>query len=367
VLQRDYADRFDISVFTTDADHKEPYRMTTYNYQGARVYRSTILWREHMDWHPSDAKMGALFSEYLAVEQPDLVHFHCIQRLTASVVEVTITAKIPYIVTVHDAWWISDYQFLVDANNIVYPEGHPDPYQPCTPPHNISQVDSIERALYLKSLLSEAQAVLTVSDCFADIYRKNGIPHIHTNKNGISENIAWQAKNTRYTDKVVCGHVGGMAEHKGYFLLKQTIEFMQPKNIELLIVDHSRDEDYRLQTQWGNVTVTFIGRVNQLHVVTLYQQIDVLFAPSTWPESYGLVTREAAACGCWVVASTMGGIGEDVVEGKSGFIIEPTVNALSEIITRIEQKPALFKGYAKTDTLRRVSEQVAELATQFLG
>ncbi|PPD51246.1 MAG: glycosyl transferase, partial [Methylobacter sp.] len=323
LLQRDYHNQFDLSVFTSDADVKAPYQMTVYNYEGARVYRSSILWREHMDWHPSDDKMGELFAEYLEAERPELVHFHCIQRLTASVVEATRKAEIPYIVTVHDAWWISDYQFLVDANHVVYPEGHPDPYEPCTPPGNISQLESVERILFLKDLLRGADAVLTVSKRFAEIYRKNEIPTVRVNKNGISETLPWQAKDTRHTDKVVCGHVGGMAEHKGYFLLKAAVEAVQPEHLEMLIVDHSQDEGYRLQTHWGRVPVTFIGRMAQPRVPELYRQIDVLFAPSTWPESYGLVTREAAACGCWVVASNMGGIGEDVIEGKSGFVIEP--------------------------------------------
>jgi glycosyltransferase involved in cell wall biosynthesis len=367
LLQRDYADQFEISVFTSDAESQQPYQMTLYNHQGARVYRSTILWREHMDWHPSDEKMGALFSEYLAAEQPDLVHFHCIQRLTASIVDATVAAQIPYIVTVHDAWWISDYQFLVDANHVVYPDGHPDPYSPCTPPKNISAVESIERVLYLKALLNNADASLTVSNCFAEIYRKNEIPRIRVNKNGISESLTWQAKDTHYTDKVVCGHVGGMAEHKGYFLLKEAIEALQPEHLEMLVVDHSQEEDYRLQTQWGGVPVTFVGRMNQSRVVELYQQLDVLFAPSTWPESYGLVTREAAACGCWIVASSMGGIGEDVIEGTSGFIVEPTLEALSGCIKKIDNNHLIYKGAPEGHAIRSVAEQVRELVDIYLA
>lgn len=362
-LQRDdHQGDFEFSVFTSDADFKPPYQMTLYNHKGVRVYRSTILWRENMDWHPCDEQMATLFSEYLKIEQPDLVHFHCVQRLTASVIEATIKAQIPYIVTAHDAWWISDYQFLVDnKRHIAYPEGHPEPYQPHPTPDNISLSDSFERTLYLKGLLHDAKAVLTVSNRFADIYRKNGVQQIRVNKNGISESLEWQSKDTRHTGKVVCGHVGGMAEHKGYFLLKSAIETLQPTHLEMLIVDHSQEEGYRMQTHWGDVPVTFVGRFGQSRVVNLYRQIDVLFAPSTWPESYGLVTREAAACGCWVVASAMGGIGEDVIDGKSGFVIEPTQEALIRCIKMIERKPSKFKGKPPTAPVRLVSEQVKEL------
>lgn len=361
-LQKNYSDKFELCVFTSNAEHKAPYQIAVYNYQGIRVYRSSVLWRENMDWHSKDNSIKQLFGNYLAVERPDLIHFHCIQRLTASVVEAAQEAKIPYIVTVHDAWWISDYQFLVDADNNVYPEGHPDLNELYLLPDNVSRANSIERIHYLKGLLHQAHEVLTVSEAFARIYQKNGIPQVQVNKNGISETVHWQEKVTLYTDKVVCGHVGGMSEHKGYFLLKTAVEELQPKNIELLIVDHSKEEGYRHKSHWGKVLVTFIGRVSQTDVVELYQQIDVLFAPSIWPESYGLVTREAAACGCWIVASNMGGIGEDVVEGVSGFVIDANVDALSKCLEQIDEKIAKFKGKTPSSTLRRVTEQVKELA-----
>ncbi len=361
LLQKDYADQFELCVFTSDADHKPPYQMTMYAYEGVRVYRSTILWREHMDWHPRDEKMGELFAAFLTAEKPDMVHFHCIQRLTASAIEATQKAGIPYMVTVHDAWWISDYQFLVDGDNKVYPEGHPDPYETYTPPGNISWETSNERILYLKDLLHGARHVLTVSKCFADIYRKNMISEIVVNKNGISGSLPWQPKNTRDKTRVVCGHIGGMAEHKGYNLLKAAIEALQPKNLEMLVVDHSQEDGYIAQDYWGQVPVTFIGRVKQTNIADLYRRIDVLFAPSIWPESYGLVTREAAACGCWVVASNLGGIGEDVIEGKSGFVIDPTLEALTDCLEKIDAKPALFKEEAMPGDIRAVDEQVNEL------
>lgn len=360
-LKDEYADQYEITVFTSQAEHKPPYQMDTYTHEGTRVYRTTIQWREHMDWYPQDEQVGKLFAEYLEAEKPDLIHFHCIQRLGGSIIEAAQKAEIPYIVTVHDAWWISDYQFLVDTKNKVYPDGHPDIYEKRALPNNISLEASIERALYLKDLLRQAEKVLTVSNRFAEIYRKNGIPDIIINKNGISETTHWQPKNTSNKTKIVCGHIGGMAEHKGYFLLKDAVKALQPKNIELLVVDHSHEENYRHPVLWGKVPVTFTGRVRQEHIVDLYRQIDVLFAPSKWPESYGLVTREAAACGCWVVASNLGGIGEDVIEGQSGFVIEPTLKALVACLEKIDSDPSRYKGLAEPQQLRSVKEQVNEL------
>lgn len=357
-----YQDDYDFCIFTADAEpRKQSHQLTSYLYHGIPVYRASTLWRVNMDWHPTDPKMYDLFTQFLEHEQPDLIHFHCVQRLTASIVEAARDANIPYLVTVHDAWWISDYQFLVDPQGKVYPEGHQNLYELLTLPAGISLDASIDRRYYLKSLLQDAKQVLTVSEAFADIYRKNGIEHIAVTRNGISQHIHWQPKQTQYTDRVVCALIGGMSAHKGYDILKQAVLQTQPSHLCFLIVDHAKESNYRQEHFWGNVSVTFIGKIKQADIVALYQQIDVLFAPSIWPESFGLVTREAAACGCWIVASNRGGIGEDVVENENGHIIEPTEAALIDVLKKIDQNDKHYKNMPKTLPIRNAEEQVIEV------
>lgn len=361
VLQEKYGNEFELVVFTSDERCTKPYQVTTYQHQGVTVYRSTIQYRENMDWHPKDDEMYKLFEQFLEVEQPDLVHFHCVQRMTASIVEATKDKGVPYVVTAHDAWWISDHQFLVDGDGRVYADGHPDIYEPRSLPNNVSLGDSIERVMYFQDLLNGADKILTVSESFADIYRKNGYPQTLVNKNGISSTVNWEPKQTGHTDKVVCAHIGSMAIHKGYFLLKEVIEEVQPKNIEMLVVDHSKPEGYESTEYWGDVPVTFIGRVSQTGITELYQRMDVLFAPSLWPESFGLVTREAAACGCWVVASSLGGMGEDVIEGETGLRVTPDFMNLSKVVCEIDGNTQKFKQTINQLDIRDVSSQVDDL------
>lgn len=361
-LVKDYAGQFDLCVFTADVECREPHKLTVYNHKGCRVYRATTLWREHMDWHPKDPEMYRLFNEFLEIEKPDLIHFHCVQRLTASIVAAAKDSGVPYVVTTHDAWWISDFQFLVDHNSKVYPQGHPDLYDKIELPTNIKLADSIERRRDLKELLLGAAEVLTVSNAFAEIYRANGIAEVTVTPNGISDVVEWRSKDTAYSSKVVCGHVGGMSEHKGYYLLKEAILASQPKNIELLVVDHSKEEGYEHHSLWGDVPVKFIGRVRQENVVHLYRQIDVLFAPSTWPESFGLVSREAVACGCWVVASNLGGIGEDIVPGVNGYLIEPSESDIANVLVRIDGAVIAHKQLSCEVTRKTAADQVSLLA-----
>ena len=366
VLIDQYKDEFELVVFTSDVNmQNKPYTLDSYIYKGVRIYRSSVIFRENMDWNPKDSEMGKLFEKFLDFEKPDKVHFHCVQRLSASIVEVTLENKIPYFITLHDAWWISDFQFLVDEDGKVYPDGHSDPYEEIQLPKNISSDNSLQRKLYFAKLLQGAEKLFSVSDSFKVLYEKNGVSNIVVTKNGISNSVEWKEKDTSYTKRVVCGHIGGMSAHKGYDILKKSVLEVQPDNLEFLIVDHAKEDGYLSHEFWGTVPVTFMGQVKQKDIVSLYQEIDVLFAPSIWPESFGLVTREAAACGCWVVASDLGGIGEDVVEGKTGFVIKPKVKELQGVLQVLNSNVKKYKAPVILTDNRYASEQVDELVEYY--
>lgn len=360
-LVEKYSDEIELVGFCTQADCREPYKIEVYPYQGFKVYRANCQFRMNMDWHPQDPEFYKIFMDFLATEQPDMVHFHCVQRMSASVVEAARDFGVPYVVTVHDAWWISDYQFLVDQNGKVYPNGHIDPSEDKLYPEGVEESASVQRVAYLKSLLNKAETTLHVSQGFEQLYLKNGIEKTTLTKNGISSTVEWSEKDTSYTDKVVVGHIGGMSDHKGYDIFLEALSHTNGELIEALVVDHSKEPSYEQIEYVNSVRVTFIGRQPQHKILDVYQRMDVLFAPSKWPESFGLVTREAAACGCWVVASNLGGIGGDVVEGQTGFVIEPTKEALSDVFSILCSEPNKYKTSARSDSLYYSESQVDTL------
>lgn len=205
---------------------------------------------------------------------------------------------------------------------------------------------------------------MAVSDTFRKIYALNGISNVITNKNGISNEIAWQNKNTQHTQNVVCAHIGGMTSHKGFYIFEEAVYALKHNNIEILVVDHSKPENYSKITKWGQTKVNIIGRVSQEKIADLYKKIDVLFAPSTCAESFGLVTREAMACGCWVVGSNIGAISEDITL-ENGFRVSPTKVEIVSIFDEIDRSPQKFKGLSKSDKTHYSSNQVEELVCVF--
>jgi glycosyltransferase involved in cell wall biosynthesis len=137
-------------------------------------------------------------------------------------------------------------------------------------------------------------------------------------------------------------------------------------NLRLVAVDLALESGTERRVVWGATEVIFRAKVPQADVGELYADIDVLLAPSLWPESYGLVAREALAAGCWVVASDRGAIGQDV-PAKAGFVIDVTSHdALSKVFARMNDDPSTFTRSPRVKlALRTARDQAVELADHY--
>jgi glycosyltransferase involved in cell wall biosynthesis len=130
-----------------------------------------------------------------------------------------------------------------------------------------------------------------------------------------------------------------MSRHKGYHLVRQALEESELPGLKALVVDHSLQPGESYHTVWGKTEVEFIPKVKQREIPKLYSEMDILLAPSIWPESYGLVTREALQAGVWVIASDRGAIGDCVVEGKNGNLIDVSnCDALKNALIKLAQE-----------------------------
>jgi glycosyltransferase involved in cell wall biosynthesis len=163
-----------------------------------------------------------------------VIYCHCCQVLTASVLTPAIKQSIPYTVTVHDGWWISPFQFLVNDNGKNF--DHQDPIahldSECVSDSEISEAYS--RRSELIHIINHAQEVNIVSESFARLYRDVGVKNIKTTPNKVTD-MSLPAANSSNHDKVqtdsssvrIC-FIGGMSAHKGYYILVAAAELLPP-------------------------------------------------------------------------------------------------------------------------------------------
>lgn len=136
----------------------------------------------------------------------------------------------------------------------------------------------------------------------------------------------------RSTDLVV-SLVGRVNKWKGQDLFINAINILLSKqdltDVKFLIVGGVADgQDYLIDELRKKVDELGVGS----HVIfvpfcdnvwPIWYATDVAVVPSIEPEPFGLVAIEAMAAGVPVVAANHGGLAEIVVDGETGFLVEP--------------------------------------------
>lgn len=360
-LVQDLRARYDVSVFTYDLHGGGGYALREYSHDGVHVTALSVPLGPDMDWRYRDAEIEELFKRYLAFNQPDLIHFHSIQRLTASVLEAAEALGIPRVVTVHDAWWFSDHQFLLDRSGRACDWHQQDPLIAVACSEDLNR--GITRRRYLAERLRRADAVLAVSEFQARLYELNGFAGMRVNRNGLHA-PAPMARAPAADGRLRLGYLGGICAHKGYFFLRDAVGAAGLRNAAMTIVDFTLPEGGARHAQWGGTPVTFVPRRAPARMSEFYAGIDVLIAPSLWPESYGLVTREAAAAGVWVVAAKVGGLAEDLRPGIDSHVFTPgATHELVTILQELDANPARYRERVPVaaERIHSVAAQVDEL------
>lgn len=352
-------EEFEIAVFTADEQNDRDGEWRIDAFRGVPVYRVATPQELDMDWRTDNPAVGAKFQAVLRAFKPDLVHIHCLQRLSVTVAEACAAASVPYIVTLHDAWWISDFPFLTNAAGMPV-AARPDYYDQ-ERLGRVGVVRSVLRAKRLRAALLGADRRLAVSESFAEIYRSAGIA-CETVQNGVSRIEPF----TRATpgSRVEMCHIGGLQHHKGAYLIEAALRNGVYANLHFTVVDLARGPGEETQTIWGTTPVTIAGKMSTAQLAYFYSRMNVLLAPSTWPESYGLVSREALGHGLWVVASEGGGaMADPVIEGVNGFVLSSgDMTHLARVLGMIDRDAATYRLPPKvTENMRTADDQSRDL------
>ena len=327
---------FDVTIVTAFFDVNnhlyEDYDIVRYEAHGLPVIliRLPEPMLSTLEYH--NPKMESVFVDILEAIQPDIVHLHAIQQLSASLANACKTQHIPHIITLHDMWWVCEKQFMIMPNGKYCHQTKID--TSFCQVHCNYKDDSftIERTQYLKGILENADMLLTPSSFQKEMYAYNiqNKEKLHVNKNGIifpSDNYV-KKKN----EQVRFAFVGGNADHKGYAFIKQIFESLESSDYTLVIVDINRKLGYdsMFDSDWdikGTLSIVDGYTNTQEGLDDFFSDIDVLLFPSQCKESFGLTVREALVRDVWVMSTNAGGVEEDIKEGVNGNIIDMQDNS----------------------------------------
>jgi glycosyltransferase involved in cell wall biosynthesis len=151
---------------------------------------------------------------------------------------------------------------------------------------------------------------------------------------------------------------GRITRYKGIDILLRAFQISQAARpaLQLQIVGEGDLEPYRdLIAQTKNVSV--VNRwVNDAEVPDIFQAADIVMIPYSSASQSGVIAL-AATFGCPVIATRVGGLTEQIRDGETGMLVEPTPQAIASAIDRLT---------ADREFRERIAQKLAsEMRTKF--
>ena len=121
--------------------------------------------------------------------------------------------------------------------------------------------------------------------------------------------------------------VGRLAYQKGFDVFAKIVELLNEqrgRGIHFIIAG-TGPLSYmaeRFKTTYENVECN--GYLTEEELIRAYQRAHVLFAPSRF-EEFLITSIEAQACGTPVIASDIPGPRDNVINGRTGFLVKPSI------------------------------------------
>ena len=314
-----------------------------------------------------DPEISDAFGVVLDAVAPDVVHFHAIQSFGVGVVEETQKRGIPSVVTMHDAWWLCERQFMMRSNLTFCGQEaiDTDVCATCIPTPSTAVMRK-ERSL---AVLNACDRVLVPSEHWRRLMAGSGVRSdiLFVNANGVARPPeGW--RRTPRSGPVRLGFVGGRNPIKGYHQVVDALELIKRSDYELRIADPAEQMGEPRTTPddwpvWGLVDI--IPAYVRSGTDDFFDSIDVLLNPTRANESYGLAVREAVLRGVWPVTSDTPAILEAVTDGVDATVLPEGAGApeLARAISAILDDPSRYRLPVDPDNPRiaTVGQQVDEL------
>ncbi|MFZ0543899.1 MAG: glycosyltransferase family 4 protein [Candidatus Promineifilaceae bacterium] len=358
LAQRQAAAGHDVSIFSPSVTAKNWPEPTLEG--GVWVYRRPLGQRSPAAVFQATFRQPDIteaFQRLLEKTQPDLVHIQHLMGLPVSLVNVLKANAVPYVITLHDYWYIcANAQLLTNYDSTIC-DG-PNWWLNCA--HCALARAGKEtlaflrpavaplmafRNFRLKAALDQASRLIAPTHFVRETYDQLGIapekiiviPHgIQPPENGRSP----QPKETNVLRVV---YIGGLAPQKGVHILVEAINDLAEGLAALKIYgDMSAFPEYvaALQAQVHRLNIQFYGRLPHEALWDVLAQSDVVVVPSLWYETASLIIQEAFAAGVPVIASDIGALRERVRDGVNGFLFPPGDAAvLSRLLADLSRYP----------------------------
>jgi glycogen synthase len=252
-----------------------------------------LIWHARDQWRP--AVHAALYKQLTEFE-PDVVHTHAVQGLSAAVFTAIARSGVPHVHTAHDLSLLCARASMTRDRRFC--GGH------CASCR-------VQRTIRSGAFKRHITTLLAVSDYIRRAHCDYGVvePDQATVLRLGSGAGELRTRRTIDDGALHLGFLGKLAPNKGVLTLIDMFRDAPP-SWRLTIAGSGPLAGRVEAAAYALPTVTFLGQVGGEAKEAFFDEIDVLAIPSEWEEPAALVGTEAAARGIPILVSDRGGLPE---------------------------------------------------------
>lgn len=189
----------------------------------------------------------------------------------------------------------------------------------------------------IKKILNTVDNTICVSEKLARIAKEKGVKNTCVIYNGVNQYNLEQINKEKFKFNIIT--VGNLIPIKNQSIVIEAIEklhLLYP-DIRLLIVGSGQDEGKLKQmTRKKELEriITFTGRVDNSKVLELMNKSNIFLLPSV-NEGFGITYIEAMSTGTIAIGTKGEGIDGFIKNGKNGFLVNPNVEEIVDLIDNI--------------------------------
>ena len=374
---------WDVTVFhaaTTPTPSGVPYEISETVSDGVRLIgvhnRAHGLWDlGHPERELDDPPITSAFESLLDQLRPDVVHFHNLHNLGATLIDRVAARGIPAHFTTHNYWLICPRAYLMDATGAICAgPGDGSRCAQCVGSHHVAGYErrlasiraSAERGLTRILAVSDAVKHALVGAGYSaeaiDVVRQ-AMPHDAE----IWARTGRDRAPGRVGERLTVGFLGSALPHKGPQLLVQAAQRMHG-DVDVRIFGEIPPAFARtLERMDRTGRVSLEGAFAASEIGALLEGIDVVVLPSMWWDCAPLAAAECLAARTPLVVPRLGGLPEAIRDGIDGLTFEGLdAGDLARVLDRLVSEPGLLERLqAGIEEPRAFSAYVDELEARY--
>lgn len=218
------------------------------------------------------------------------------------------------------------------------------------------------RNFFIKKYLGYADKIFSVSDALRDALAQNGISGVKTIHTGIevatrhvsADAIATFRKRHALERKKIIFFAGRLSAEKGGTAVLGTLaEVSKEMSDVVLLVAGSIDEYAQVMQEQAKKfgmekQLIFTGWIEQEEVKVAYAVADIILVPSMYLDPFPRMVIEAMGSGKSVIGTCYGGAPEIIVNGVTGYIVNPfAVTEMAEKTLDLLKNPQKAKAFGQ--------------------